>query len=167
MVCSADRDGDNVIDLQVLSLKMGLTPVAVPALNAVEGLFVFSAIIGRQSPQIGSFWNIGAVGDVLEQPLIRFDALDDQFRCLWGHINPYPLPLQPICSNEGGRTATERIKNHIIGVTGGFDDAFQQLDRLLRWIAGPFAACVVVCETGNVREKRLNRIAGVCGGVPF
>ena len=136
--------------------------VAVTALLAVQVTLVPDVVVDDNLAQIGSIRNVGTVRALEEIACFANHAIFDQFSGFGRYVNANPFTLCLFSRNAGRSATAERIQHHIAFVAAGPDDAIQQSQWLLRWIADAFLGIGV--NDGYfplIRTRRLGKF--VCG----
>jgi hypothetical protein len=76
-----------------------------------------------------------------------------------GDVDPDPLALELLRGDERGAAAAEGVEDDVVFVGADFEDAFEQRQRLLRWIAKALRGLAL--ERANVIPNTAEWNAGI------
>ena len=127
MVRPAPRLRDDVVNGEVAEGEQHLASSAQPFLLPEQYVLVLA--VGDGCFDVGPPGYIGAGGDVAVMKKAAHSLLQahvDQLHGLGGYVYANPAALQLVGGNASRGTATEGVKDGVIRVAAGLDDALQE-----------------------------------------
>ena len=141
MVSAAPRLRDDVIDLEDSERELRPAAVAEALLLAEQDVLVLA--VGNEGVYVRAPGNVRAGGDVAVVEQAAHGLLEahvDQLDGFRGYVDAYPLAAQLVGGDAGGGAAAEGVENDVALIAAGLDDAFEQGQGFLGWVADTFVS---------------------------